>query len=110
SLARTEHYRSVFEKVGLSDDGVPAKDMLKTLYLSGVSAARVKQCVRELYAVERTERKAREGTLLAELIKLRVFDWGGVHQNDINGHIVDNYVKKIINYDELVDKVESEIL
>ena len=110
SLARTDNYRYLAEKVGISIDGVPVRSLPLILYTSNVTATVIEGSINDLYAVERDQRKVEEQTLFAQLVKLRVFDWGGVHQNDINRYLIDNYVKKIVDYDELVDKVESEIL
>ena len=45
-----------------------------------------------------------------QLYRLQVFDWGGLHQNSLEKTIVDNYVKKITNYDTLSDKIDNELL
>ena len=47
--------------------------------------------------------------LISELYKLKIFNWGGLHQNNLERTIVDNYIKKIKNYDFLMDKVDNEI-
>ena len=47
--------------------------------------------------------------LISELYKLKVFDWGGLYQNNLERTIVNNYVKKIRNFNLLNQKVESEI-
>lgn len=58
---------------------------------------------------ERKERKKYQDKLISELYKLRVFDWGGLYQNNLERTIVDNYIKKIQNFDVLMDKVDNEI-
>src|SRR5208337_5013298 len=35
--------------------------------------------------------------------------WGGLHQNSLEKTIVDNYVKKIPNYDRLNEAIEHEL-
>lgn len=110
SLARTENYTFLYKKAGLNLEKVAKKDLLSTLFTSTVSESLVKEAIEELYQTERAERKINEQKLLAELYKVRAFDWGGIHQNDINKHLINNYVKKIQSYDELVGKIEHEIL
>ncbi|MFM6578028.1 MAG: hypothetical protein ACKPJQ_19630, partial [Dolichospermum sp.] len=83
---------------------------LETLFNSQITIDIIHDCINEIYKEEREKRRVNEQELLAELYKLRVFDWGGIHQNDINKYIVDNYIKKINSYDNLIEKVENEIL
>ncbi|NQU83392.1 MAG: hypothetical protein HQ536_01645 [Parcubacteria group bacterium] len=55
------------------------------------------------------ERRKYQDKLISELYKLQVFDWGGLYQNNLERTIVDNYIKKIKNFDTLMDKVDNEI-
>lgn len=61
------------------------------------------------YKEERAERKVGETKLSSELYKLQVFDWGGLYQNNLERTIVDNYIKKIKDFELLNKKVEGEI-
>ena len=65
--------------------------------------------IRALYDEGRKERRIREPQLVSNLYRLNVFDWGGLHQNSLEMTIVDNYVKKITDFDVLSDKVENEL-
>lgn len=65
--------------------------------------------IEEKYQEERAERKEGETKLISELYKLQVFDWGGLYQNNLERTIVDNYIKKIKDFDLLAKKVEGEI-
>lgn len=65
--------------------------------------------IAQKYLGERFERKANETTLVSELYKMRVFDWGGLYQNNLERTIVDNYIKKIRSFDLLNQKIENEI-
>ena len=58
---------------------------------------------------ERKNRKSAETKLISELYKLKVFDWGGLYQNNLERTIVNNYIKKIRNFNLLNQKIESEI-
>lgn len=110
SVARKENLLYVCEKAGIEVQGVPVRSLLPTIFLSNVSLELIEESIKELYEIERTERREKEKELLAELYKLRVFDWGGIYENDINKHIVNNYIKKITDYDLLVNKIENELL
>jgi hypothetical protein len=65
--------------------------------------------IEQKYQVERATRKANETKLVSELYKMKVFDWGGLYQNNLERTIVDNYIKKINNFDILNEKIEHEI-
>jgi hypothetical protein len=110
SLARKENLLYVCQRIGMDTVAVPIRDLPRVLYTSPLTLDILQIAIRDLYTDERAERKAGEKALLAELFKLRVFDWGGIHQNDINKHLVDNYIKKITNFDDLVNKIETEVL
>jgi hypothetical protein len=110
SLARKDYYLHLFQKAQISSDNLGVKQYLETLFKSNISLETIHDSINQIYEIQREERRIHEQDLLAELYKLRVFDWGGIHQNDINKYLVDNYIKKITNYDNLIEKVENEIL
>ena len=58
-------------------------------------------CARDIYREEREQRRARETELVNQLYRVQEFNWGGLHQNSLEKTIVDNYVKKITDYEEL---------
>ena len=45
-----------------------------------------------------------------QLYRVQEFNWGGLHQNSLEKTIVDNYVKKITDYEALCRCVENELL
>lgn len=47
--------------------------------------------------------------LVSELYKLKVFEWGGDHQNSLDKYLVSHYVKAISSYDLLLSKFDTEI-
>jgi len=110
SAARKECLQYIALQAGINIEGINTTQVLPALYTASLSTDSLRQSILELYQQERQKRKEAEKHLLAELYKLRVFDWGGIHQNDINRYIVDNFVKKIIRYDELVSRIETEVL
>ena len=48
-------------------------------------------------------------SLVNELYKLKIFDWGGDYQNALDKYLVSKYVKANNSYDWLVSKLETEI-
>ena len=65
--------------------------------------------IAQRYLAERSERKTNETVLVSELYKMKVFDWGGLYQNNLERTLVDNYIKKIRSFDSLNEKIENEI-
>ena len=65
--------------------------------------------MRGLYAEERTARSGQEAELINQLYRLQEFNWGGLHQNSLEKTIVDNYVKKIRNFDRLNESIENNL-
>lgn len=47
--------------------------------------------------------------LVSELYKLKIFEWGGDHQNSLDKYLVSHYVKTISSYDIIMSKFENEI-
>ena len=50
-----------------------------------------------------------ESYLYSQLYKLKVFDWGGFYQNAVEQNIVNNYIKKIQDYEQLCNSIENDI-
>jgi hypothetical protein len=50
-------------------------------------------------------------TLVSELYKLKIFEWGGDYKNSLDKYLISHYVKtnKIISYNDLISKFEQEI-
>jgi len=100
------------EFCGLADidcDGIKGPKLFEHIYSEQPSEALLDQFVEKKYQEERAERKAGETRLISELYKLQVFDWGGLYQNNLERTIVNNYIKKIRDFELLKKKVENEI-
>jgi hypothetical protein len=109
SLSRRETVEEFARELGIDIADVPARDILKTLFEAEIDEDQIESFIRRKFAEERTRRAQNEDQLINELYKLQVFDWGGLHQNSLEKTIVDNYVKKISNYDTLCDKIDNEL-
>jgi hypothetical protein len=66
------------------------------------------RCART-YSTDRAQRALNEDELINQLYRLQEFNWGGLHQNSLEKTIVDNYVKKISNYDTLIEAIEGDL-
>lgn len=109
SLARKEFLAAIARDLNLPADAKSGV-LFQQAFGSKLTATNVEAIIRSLDKVDRAARQEGRDNLIAELFKLRVFDWGGIHENDINKHIVNNYIKKITNYDDLASKIDGEIL
>lgn len=83
--------------------------LFEDIYESKPSEKCIDDFIAQKYLVEREERKASETKLVSELYKMKVLDWGGIYQNNLEKSIVDNYIKKIKDFDLLNEKIENEI-
>lgn len=90
-------------------DGIKGPKLFEHIYNEQPSEALLDQFVEKKYQEDRAERKAEETKLISELYKLQVFDWGGLYQNNLERTIVNNYIKKIKDFEILNKKVEGEI-
>lgn len=84
--------------------------MFEAAFNADITTVTIEACVREIYREERERRRGNEMELLNQLYRVQEFNWGGLHQNSLEKTIVDNYVKKITNYEALCRCVENELL
>jgi len=90
-------------------DDIKGTKLFEHIYNQQPSEKLLDKFIAKKYDEERAERKEGEVKLISELYKLQVFDWGGLYQNNLERTIVDNYIKKIKDFDLLIKKVEGEI-
>lgn len=110
SLSRTEHLERLFQGAGIARPDVGARELFEAAFRAGINTAVIEAYIRKIYGVEREQRRTRETDLVNQLYRVQEFNWGGLHQNSLEKTIVDNYVKKITDYDVLCRCVESELL
>ena len=110
SLNRTQHLERLFRSAGIARPNVGARQWFETAFDSEITTATIEACIREIYSEEREQRQAREAELVNQLYRVQEFNWGGLHQNSLEKTIVDNYVKKITDYEALCRSVENELL
>ena len=110
SLSRTEHLEQLFQVSGIARPDVGARQLFEAAFNAGITTATIESCVRDIYREERQRRLGNEVELLNQLYRVQEFNWGGLHQNSLEKTIVDNYVKKITDYEMLCRCVENELL
>lgn len=110
SLSRKEYLEQLFHLANVQTNISQAAQMFRLAFdTPEIDMQIIEQLIRNIYSNEREERRNSEPQLVSELYKVQVFDWGGLHQNSLERTIVDQYVKKIINFETLSDKVENEL-
>lgn len=83
--------------------------LFEHIYNSRPSEKIIDNFIAQKYSTERVMRKSNEVKLISELYKMKVLDWGGIYQNNLEKTIIDNYVKKIKDFDLLNKRIENEI-
>ncbi|MBN1362629.1 MAG: hypothetical protein JW993_18675 [Sedimentisphaerales bacterium] len=110
SLSRREHLEELFGLAAVTPQATQARLLFREAYENqAVDTILIDSYIRTTYASERNSRRQREPEIVNQLYRMQVFDWGGLHQNSLEKTIVDNYVKKITDYDTLSDKIENEL-
>lgn len=109
SIARRALMVEFCELAGIDCTGIKGTKLFEHIYNQQPSEELLDKFIAEKYEEERAERKKGETKLISELYKLHVFDWGGLYQNNLERTIVDNYIKKIKDFELLTKKVEGEI-
>lgn len=110
SLNRTDYLERLLRTAGIARPDVGARQLFEAAFDAGISAENVEACIRDIYREERAQRRGREAELVNQLYRVQEFNWGGLHQNSLEKTIVDNYVKKITDYETLCRCVENELL
>ncbi len=110
SLSRTEHLERLFQVAGVAQPEVGSRQLFEAAFNADIKTATIESCVREIYREAREQRLGNEAELLNQLYRVQEFNWGGLHQNSLEKTIVDNYVKKITDYEVLCRCVENELL
>ena len=109
SISRKELMVDFCDENGIEYAGIKGTALFEHIYNAKPKEKAVDNFIAEKYTMERKERKKNEPKLVSELYKMKVLDWGGIYQNNLEKTIVDNYVKKIKDFDILNNKIENEI-
>lgn len=109
SISRKALMVEFCELAKINCTGIKGTKLFEYIYNQQPSEELLDKFIDKKYDEERADRKKGEAKLISELYKLQVFDWGGLHQNNLERTIVDNYIKKIKDFNLLAKKVEGEI-
>lgn len=109
SISRKELMVDFCVQNGIDCTNVKGAALFEHIYRSNPQEKVIDQFIAQKYTAERAERKVNETKLVSELYKMKVLDWGGIYQNNLEKSIVDNYIKKIKDFDLLNKKIENDI-
>lgn len=109
SISRTEQLKQFCKKIGLDITDIPVKKLFEYAYNQKPNDQVIEQFIQELFQLKRAERKQNEDFIISQLYQMKVFDWGGLYQNSLERTIVNNYIKKIQNWDALNFAIDNVI-
>ncbi len=110
SMSRPEHLERLLKSVGIARPRNGSHQLFAAAFSASIPVDAIEKCAREIYREEREQRRTNEAELVNQLYRVQEFNWGGIYQNSLEKTIVDNYVKKITNYEALCRCVENDLL
>jgi len=109
SVSRSEQLKQICDKAKLDYSEIPAKGLLEFIFEKRPDITVVDEFVNSMYEIERSERRKNEDYLVSQLYQMKIFDWGGLFQNSLEQTIVNNYVKKLQDWDQLNSAIDNEL-
>ena len=110
SLARRKYLDCLFSAAAIDPTSSRVGDLFREAFeTAALDDLTIDKTIKAIYEAEREQRRNCEDELVNQLYRLEVFDWGGLHQSNLEKAIVDNYIKKIRDYDQLSCSIENEI-
>lgn len=101
SISKSKTLKTFCDKHGLSID-------LDTILASDtINEKTIINFIRESF-IPKTENQIKE--IEAELNKMQHFDWGGSMGNNLEKNIVNNYIKKLMHYEDIENALSGSIL
>ena len=101
--------RELGERLKIDTSEISGRDLFEFMFCKNIANDEIDDFIKQIYERERKERIKNEDCLYSQLYKLKVFDWGGFYQNAVEQTIVNNYVKKIQDYEQLCNSIENDI-
>jgi len=109
TISKALRLKQISKKYGIKGlSGLKVNEVLKKVF-DTLTEKKIEDFIRQQYNAERLIAKGKENELFSQLKKLVKNDWGGVRFNQLEYHIVNNYVKKINNFDEMKQKIQTEV-
>jgi len=110
SLSRTNLLQELANELDIDVSNINNNELFEFIFCSStLDEEKIDEFIRKKYSEERKIRIMNEDFLYSQLYKLKVFDWGGFYQNSVEQTIVNNYIKKIQDFDKLNEIIEKDI-
>jgi len=110
SLSRTNLLQELVNELDIDVSNINNNELFEFIFCSSIlDGEKIDEFIRKKYSEERKIRIMNEDFLYSQLYKLKVFDWGGFYQNSVEQTIVNNYIKKIQDFDKLNEIIEKDI-
>lgn len=109
SLSRSTILHELASKLKVDISEVENKKLFEFLFCLKIDEKVLDKFIEDKYDEERKQRIGNEEFLYSQLYKLKVFDWGGFYQNAVEQTIVNNYVKKVQDFEKLCTLIENDI-
>jgi hypothetical protein len=109
SVSRAPQLRELCQKTGIAYDGVSGHQLFEHVYNYRPSKQELDDFIYELHEEQRKKRRENEDYLVSQLYQMKVFDWGGLYQNNLERTIVNNYIKRIQDWNDLNSAIENKI-
>lgn len=82
-------------------------DLNQILQNENITVQHIKEFIKETFSPKSTNEIK---DIERELNKLQNFDWGGSAGNNLEKNIVNNYIKKMMKYEEIEEALQGNIL
>lgn len=109
SLSRVQILRQLAKSLNVNINDVHGRQLFEYLFCQNISEQIVDDFIREIYQKERLGRLANEDYIYGQLYRLHLFNWGGFFQNAVEQTIVNNYIKKIKDYNQLINSIDHDL-
>lgn len=109
SLSRAAILRRLAIQSEIDIANIQGRQLFEHLFCQNIPENIINNFIEDIYNQERAERIGNEEDLYTQLFRVTEFDWGGFYQNAVEQTIVNNYVKKIRNYTQLLNSIEHDL-
>ncbi len=109
SLSRNVLLKELAQELNIDISNVENGKLFEFMFCQNIRDNILDEFIKKKYDEERQKRIGNEDFMYSQLYKLKVFDWGGFYQNAVEQTIVNNYIKKIRDFEELCKLIENDI-
>jgi len=109
SISRKALLEELAGKLEIDISDVESKELFDFMFCQRIDEDTLGNFIKGVYERERKERISNEDFLYSQLYKLKVFDWGGFYQNAVEQTIINTYVKKVQDYEQLCGLIDNDI-